>query len=105
MDVLLVPQEVWLDLQDQILVVSVLLESLLLMEFIVMIVQLVLTQKRELMERMHVCPVLKEARLGLLVHQAAQLVLMDMCLLMDTTVSKISLGSNLNGNEVNLMFV
>jgi len=75
------------------------------MEFIVMIVQLVLIQKKELMVQMLVCPVLKEVQLGLLVHQAALLVLMDMCLLMDITVSKILLESNLNCNEVNLMFV
>jgi len=90
MDVLLVLQEVWLGLQDRLLVIFAMLESLLLMEFIVMIVQLVLIQKKELMVRILVCLVLKEVQLDIQAHQAAQLARMGMYLSMDIIVSKMS---------------
>jgi len=90
MDVLLVLQEVWLDLQDHLLVVFVLLESLQLMESIVMIARLALIQKKELMVRILVYLVLKEVQLDIRAHQAAQLARMGMYLSMDIIVLKIS---------------
>jgi len=90
MDVLLVLLEVWLDLQDHLLVVFVLLESLQLMESIVMIARLALIQKKELMVRILVYLVLKEVQLDIRAHQAAQLARMGMYLSMDIIVLKIS---------------